>query len=187
MQLHSVTGDIVVLAPDLCEMTVLWLRDGFNRRSQTWRDIRERYPTMRPLSRLRYADQPWRNSEGATFELPAADNLLRYIHVLPNPASAHGCLDLLAVGTVVGSAMDVADSLGVQKIGFIHIPAFRGGERQVEDAESACAMIGALGGWDASHPGAQRDVYLIDLRGHFDPFITQAPPPPPKPEPEPPT
>lgn len=180
MELHSVTGDIVEEAPSRCDMTALWLGVGFNRRSQTWQAIRARYPEMRLVPPP--PEMPWRNPEGVTFEISPPDGLLRYIHVLPNRADAHGCPDLPAVGAAVGSALDVAKGLRVRKVGFIHIPVSPGGWKPTptECEWSASAMIGALGAWEASHPKRITDVFLVDLGGDFDRFVelaTRNPPP----------
>jgi len=168
-------------------------RGGFNHRNQTWRAICERYPAMTPAHD---GGNPWENPLGATFELPQPDNLLRYIHVLPNESDEFGCRDLQAVGSAVGRALDIAERLKVQSVGFIHIPvAFDGGVSENEeenirarariapayyrgraptkeqDAMSAAAMIGALGEWDDNHSGIIQHAHLIDIGGYFGPFV----------------
>ena len=190
MRLHCLNGDIVDLAPKHCEMTVLWLRDGYNRRFQTWRALRTKYPVMTALARASDTDKPWQNTKGVTFELAMPDKLLRYIHVLPNPTDRHGCPDLRTVGAMIGSALGVANGLEVRKVGFIHVPAYPSGRRPAQTASreekdrmSAGAMIGALGEWDASHHEKVTDVYLFDLDGCFKPFLWGAGEPPRKPRP----
>lgn len=184
MELHSETGDIVELAPNLCNMMVLWLR-GAGRRFATWQAIQQRYPKMELLAPALDAERPWLNHEGATFKLRPADERLRYIHVLPNMKDAVGLRSLGAVGTVVGKALNVANGIGanrVSRVGFINIPVFFGGRVPTAEhyRQSAIAMIGALKGWDAAHTNSIKRAYLVDLDGGFEPFIPKEPhlPPP---------
>ena len=180
LHIHSITGNIVAEAPERCQLTALWLRDGSPLRVTTWKAIREEYQTMRcifpPRSRTRNTEKPWLNPNGATFELARADNQLRYIHILPNPLGKLGCPDLPAVGAAVAGALDEALRLVVQKVGFIHIPVSPGSRRptQTQDERSAIAMIGAIGAWDAAHPEAITDVFLFDHDGQFRRFVIRA-------------
>jgi hypothetical protein len=166
MHLHSVTGDIVDLAPEICEMTVLWLRKGFNRNSQTWRDVRRRHPMIT-------VQEPWQNPVGVTFDVTQPGQLLHRILVLPNPEDAFGYPAPATVGAVVAKAMDEALRVRARMVGFIHIPVSFGGRcpTKADDVLSAGAMIGALGAWNALHPDEVYDVFLFDLGGDFESLL----------------
>jgi hypothetical protein len=61
MNICSIKGDIAELAPEIAELSVLWIRSGLNRRYTTWEfGLRMRYPGLTPLGKWEtVAGKPW--------------------------------------------------------------------------------------------------------------------------------
>ena len=177
MHLHSLTGDLVERAPEICHMMVLWLHGA--EQPLTWAVLRERYPNMELQAPALDVETPWWNPGGATFKLHLANGRLRYIHVMPNLHDAEGCPSVESLGRAVGAALDAAVRIGhpgVSSVAFSLIPVSDGGQGPGigNDEQSAIAMIGALGAWDASHPEKLTHAYLVDRDGRFRPYVRNA-------------
>ena len=171
MNIHAIKGDIAEMAPDIAELSVLWIRSGFNGRFTTWEfGIRKRYPGLTPLEKWEtVASKPWLAPSDQVLEVHPPDGLLRFVYVFSNPFDGRGLPTLDAVQDAVTRCLDRATELSVQRIAMIHIPFAPDGKEPTrqEDIESATAIIAALRCWEGAHPGKITDVYLVDLDDDF--------------------
>ena len=175
MNIRSIKGDIAALAPDLAELSVLWIRSGFNRRYTTWKfGIHIRYPGLTPLGKWEtVASKPWLAPSDQVLEIHPPDKWLRYLYVFSNPFDGLGFPTLDAVQDAVVRCLDQAAELAVQRIAMMQIPFAPEGKKQTREQHilSVTAMIAALQRWDEAHQGKITDVYLVDLDEDFGPLL----------------
>ncbi len=174
MNIRSIKGDIAELAPDIAELSVLWIRSGFNRRFTTWQfGIRTRYSGLTTLEGETVASKPWLAPSDQVLEIHPPDRLLHYLYVFSNPFDGLGFATLEALQDAVAGCLDKVAELRVQRIAMVQIPFAPEGKKQTREQhiESVTAMIAALRHWDGAHPGRIADVYLVDLDDDFGPLL----------------
>lgn len=171
MRIDHAGGDVIDVARDVAEATVLWMCSGFNRRSGAWR-FGLRDTPLRPLTPEARADRPWLSEADSIWELEPPLNQLRYVYVLSNPSDAKGYTDLESVDAAIARSLDALCTHGVRRIAMIHIP-FTAGTTPSHEEELAAAeaMIRALRSWDASHQGRVDSVVLVDLQDAFSDLL----------------
>ena len=175
MNIRSIKGDIAELAPGIAELSVLWIRSGFNRRYTTWEfGIHIRYPRLTSLEGEVVGGKPWLAPSDQVLEIHPPDGLLRYLYVFSNPFDGRGFSTLDAVQDAVARCLDRAAELPTQRIAMIQIPFApdSGKPTRQQHVESATAVIAELRRWDEAHPGKITDVYLVDLDDAFGPLLT---------------
>ena len=179
MNIRSIKGDIAELAPDLAELSVLWIRSGFNRRYTTWKfGIHIRYPGLTPLAKWETAaSKPWLAPSDQVLEIHPPDRLLRYLYVFSNPFDGLGFPTLNAVQAAVARCLDLAAELQAKRIAMMQIPFAPDGKKQTREQhiESLTATIAALRRWDEAHPSKITDVYLVDLDDDSAPLLLAKP------------
>ena len=175
MNIHSIKGDIAELAPEIAELSVLWICSGFNRRYTTWEfGIHIRYPGLTPLGKWEtVASKPWLAPSDQILEIHPPDGVLRYLYVFSNPFDGLGFPTLEAVQDAVVRCLDQAAGLRAQRIAMIQIPFAPEGKKQnrSQHLESVTSTITALRRWDEDHPSKITDVYLVDLDDDFGPLL----------------
>ena len=175
MNIHSIKGDIAELAPEIAELSVLWICSGFNRRYTTWKfGIHIRYPGLTPLAKWEtVAGKPWLAASDQVLEIHPPDGVLRYLYVFSNPFDGLGFPTLAAVQDAVVRSLDQAAELQAQRIAMIQIPFAPEGRKQTREQHilSVTATISALRRWDEAHAGNITDVYLVDLDDDFGPLL----------------
>ena len=92
MNIRSIKGDIAELAPDLAELSVLWIRSGFNRRYTTWEfGIHIRYPRLTPLGKWETVPaKPWLAPSDQVLEIHPPDRLLAVGEAAPDAERRYG-------------------------------------------------------------------------------------------------
>jgi hypothetical protein len=157
MNILTIKGDIAELAPDIAELSVLWIRGGFNRRFTTWEfAIRKRYPGLTPPGKWEtVASKPWLAPSDQVLEIHPPDGLLRYLYVFSNRFEGLGFPTLDAVQDAMVRCLDQAAELAVQRIAMIQIPFAFEGRKQTREQHilSVTAIIAALRRWDEDHLG----------------------------------
>jgi len=175
MNICSIKGDIAELAPDLAELTVLWIRSGFNRRFATWEfGLHLRYVGLTPLGKWETVPaKPWLADSDQVLEVHPPDGLLRYLYVFSNQFDGLGFPTLDAVQDAVVRCLDQAAALAVQRVAMIQIPFAPEGSKQTREQHilSATALIAALRRWDEVHPGKITNVYLVDQDDDFSSLL----------------
>jgi hypothetical protein len=175
MNICSIKGDIAELAPDIAELSVLWIRSGFNRRYTTWKfGLHMRYPGLTPMGKWEtVASKPWLAPSDQVLEIHPPDGVLRYLYVFSNPFDGLGFPTLDAVQDAVVRCLDQAAALPAQRIAMIQIPFAPEGKKQTREQhlESVTATIMALRRWDEAHPDKITDVYLVDLDDDLAPLL----------------
>jgi hypothetical protein len=170
VNITSIKGDVVEIAPARSQAVALWLRDGFNQRFVTWHfrlasEERELIPLDFGASR----NKPWLSDADSLWELIPVDQQLRYLYVFSNPENAKSYKGLSSVAAAMDRCLDRMASIGVKSLAMIHIPASENGSdpTKEENIASAAQMVNSISSWQSKNSHIELEVILVDMNDEF--------------------